>query len=132
VRGGRAITAGVPDYAQLDFAPLPPSAADGLLDGLVPPAPADRVLEPQDAAGQRALEAQVQFRPSSFVFLRSTVPLLFLLVGSGYRRLQRTSTMHAEYAYTFMEARLLEGTMILSQRAPESHPDIHIAFCRVP
>lgn len=99
MRGGRAITAGVPDYAQLDFAPLPPSAADGLPNGLVAPAPADRVLELQDAAGQRALEAQVQFRPSTFVFIRPTVPLLILLVGSGYRRLQKTAATHAEYLH---------------------------------
>lgn len=59
VRNGRAITAGVPDYRQLDFAPLPQPAASILPNGIVASRPADRVLEGEDAAAQQALSVQV-------------------------------------------------------------------------
>jgi hypothetical protein len=59
VRDGRAITAGVPDYRQLDFAPLPPPLAGVVPNGIVAPRPTDRLLEGEDAAAQAALDAQV-------------------------------------------------------------------------
>lgn len=59
VRDGRAITAGVPDYRQLDFAPLPPPLAGLVPNGIVAPRPTDRLLEGEDAAAQAALDVQV-------------------------------------------------------------------------
>jgi hypothetical protein len=60
VRDGRAITAGLPDYRQLDFAPLPRAVAGLVPNGVVAPRAVDRLLEGEDAAAQAALAVQVR------------------------------------------------------------------------
>lgn len=52
--------AGVPDYRQLDFAPLPPPLAGLVPNGVVAPRPTDRLLNGEDAAAQAALDVQVK------------------------------------------------------------------------